>query len=56
MELDRRYSLHASQLFTKADSGELEARLLRAMAEMQRWTLTAIFAAFGVTVALIKLF
>ena len=53
-EIDKRYVWHASQLFTKADGAELEARLLRAMAEMQRWTLTAIFAAFGIAVALIK--
>jgi len=52
--IDRRYALHKEQLFTKADGAEMEARLLRAMTEMQRWTLTALFGALAALAVLIK--
>lgn len=53
--IDRRYSLHKDQLFTKQDGAELEARLLRALADMQRWTLTALFGGLGALAILIKI-
>ena len=66
-EIDKRYSLHASQLATKGDLhqqiGEVkseisgaEARLLRSMQEMQRWTITATFAAVAAMAAISKFF
>lgn len=60
-EIDKRYSLHATQLFTKADGAELKSEmmeiksdLIKAIAESQRWTITAIFAAVGLFAALNK--
>lgn len=55
LAIDRRYSLHKEQLFTKQDGAELEARLLKALSDMQRWTLTAIFSALGALFVLMKL-
>ena len=55
LAIDRRYSLHKDQLFTKQDGAELEARLLRALADMQRWTLATVFGALGALAILIKL-
>jgi hypothetical protein len=40
---------------TKKDIAELKAELIKAIAESQRWTITAIFAAVGVFAALTKL-
>lgn len=54
-EIDKRYSLHASQLFTKADGEALRADLARIVAESQRWTITAVFAAVGIFAALTKI-
>ena len=61
--IDSRYSLHSQQLATRGDVekvskevSEMEARLLRAMAEMQRWTLTALFAAIGALAVFLKFF
>ena len=60
-EIDKRYSLHVTQLFTKADGAELKSEmmeiksdLIKAIAESQRWTITAIFAAVGLFAALNK--
>ena len=53
-EIDKRYSLHASQLFTKADGEGLRADMARMVAESQRWTITAVFAAVGLFAALSK--
>jgi multidrug resistance efflux pump len=62
-EIDKRYSLHAQQLATRGDvekvgkdMAEMEARLLRAMSEMQRWTLTTMFAAIGALAVFLKFF
>ncbi len=54
-EIDKRYALHAQQLFTKADGGELKADLMKALADTQRWTLTAIFAGMAAVAAIQKL-
>lgn len=68
-EIDKRYSLHSQQLATHGDVeqvrkevadvrttvAEMETRLLRAMADMQRWTITAMFAAIGLFAAISKL-
>lgn len=61
--IDNRYTLHSQQLATRGDVekvskevAEMEARLLRAMAEMQRWTLTAMFAAIGALAVFLKFF
>lgn len=67
-EIDKRYALHSQQLATHGDVegvrkdiadvrtniAEMEARLLRAMADMQRWTITALFAAVGLFAAISK--
>ncbi len=59
--IDKRYELHASQLATRGDvdsirkeMAEMKAELIKAIAESQRWTITAIFAAVGVFAALTK--
>lgn len=61
-EIDRRYSLHAAQLATRGDVtevkqelAEMEARLLRALNDMQRWTLGALFAALAALAIITKL-
>jgi hypothetical protein len=54
--IDHRYTLHSNQLATKTDMAEMEARLLRALAEMQRWTLTTMFAALGALAVFLKFF
>ena len=54
-ELDRRFSLHAQQLATKGDLSEMESRLLRALNDMQRWTLGTIFAGVAVLAVITKL-
>lgn len=59
--IDKRYELHASQVATRGDvdavrreMAEMKADLIKAIAESQRWTITAIFAAVGVFAALTK--
>ena len=54
-EIDERYTLHLVQLATKGDLAEMESRLLRAMNDMQRWTLGAIFAAMAALAVITKL-
>ena len=54
-EIDKRYALHAQQLATRGDLVEMENRLLRALSEMQRWTIGAIFAAVALFAAITKL-
>ena len=39
-EIDKRYSLHAQQLFTKADGAELKAEIIK-------WSVGTVFAAVG---------
>ncbi len=54
--IDERYALHAEQLFTKRDgAAELKADLMKAITEMQRWTMGAIFAGMAAVAAIIKL-
>ncbi len=52
--IDKRYALHADALATKRDLAELKTELIKAIAESQRWTITAIFAAVGLFAALSK--
>ena len=54
-EIDKRYNLHADRLATKTDLAELKTELIKAIAESQRWTITAIFAAVGLFAALGKI-
>lgn len=61
-EIDRRYTLHAQQLATRGDvmevkqeMAEMEARLLRALNEMQRWTIATTFAAVAALAVISKL-
>ena len=54
-EIDKRYNLHADRLATKTDLAELKTELIKAIAESQRWTITAIFAAAGLFAALGKI-
>lgn len=61
-EIDKRYKLHADQLATRGDvievskeMAEMEGRLLKAMNEMQRWTMMSIFAGMTAVAAIIKL-
>lgn len=67
-EINDHYALHATQLATrgdvegvrkevamvKTDIAEMETRLLRAMNDMQRWTIAATFAALAAMAALSK--
>lgn len=67
-EIDKRFALHATQLAMHGDveavrkdvdvvrkeMAEMKAELIKAIAESQRWTITAIFAAVGVFAALTK--
>jgi multidrug resistance efflux pump len=61
-EIDRRYELHARQLATRGDiselrqqSAEMEARLLKAINDSQRWTMGAVFAGMATVAAIVKL-
>ena len=54
-EIDKRYNLHADRLATKTDLAELKTELIKAIAESQRSTITAIFAAVGLFAALSKI-
>ena len=47
-EIDKRYSLHAQQLFTNADGAELKAEIIK-------WSIGTVFAAVGLFAALTKL-
>ena len=47
-EIDKRYAVHAAQLFTEADGAELEAEIIK-------WSVTTIFAAVGIFAAVTKL-
>lgn len=60
--IDKRYELHARQLATHGDvdtvrkeMAEMKTELVKAIAESQRWTITAIFASVGVFAALSKI-
>ena len=48
-------SEHAGRLATKTDLAELKTELIKAIAESQRWTITAVFAAVGLFAALGKI-
>ena len=54
-EIDKRYNMHADRLATKTDLAELKTELIKAIAESQRWTITAIFASVGLFAALSKI-
>lgn len=47
-EIDKRYTLHASQLCTKSD-------LADAKVEIIKWTIGSMFAAVGLFAAIVKL-
>jgi predicted Rossmann-fold nucleotide-binding protein len=60
--IDRRYAIHEKQLVTRGYLAEAETRLIKAiaeiqksMAEMQRWTLAAVFGGMAAVAAIIKL-
>ena len=60
-EINEHYALHAQQLATRGDVEsvrkdmvEIKSDLIKAIAESQRWTITAIFAAVGIFAALSK--
>lgn len=62
LAIDKRYALHASQLATRGDvevvrrdMSEMESRLLRTLADMQRWTIGSMFAAVGLFAAVTKI-
>ena len=61
-QIDRRYCLRSAQLATrsdvesvKKDMAEMENRLLRAMNDMQRWTIGAVIASGGLFAAVSKI-
>lgn len=61
-EIDKRYALHSAQLATRGDVdhvrkeiAELKTDLIKAVAESQRWTITAMFAAVGLFAAVSKI-
>ncbi|MCJ0765335.1 hypothetical protein [Variovorax terrae] len=47
-EIDKRYSLHSAQLFTKGDAGELKAELIK-------WCVGSIFAAVALFASIVKI-
>lgn len=47
-EIDKRYSLHAEQLTTKADLAEAKTEIIK-------WTVGTMFAAVGLFAAIVKL-
>lgn len=49
------YQLDARNAEVRKDIAELETRLLRALSEMQRWTLTALFGGLGALAVVIKI-
>jgi hypothetical protein len=64
--IDSRYNAHAAQLATKGDIhgeiaglktdlAEAESRIVKAMADMQRWTIGVSFGSVAVLVALLKI-
>jgi hypothetical protein len=60
--IDRRYDFQERQLATKADVAgiktdlaEMESRVLKTIAETQRWTMGAIFAGMAAVATIIKL-
>lgn len=61
-EIDKRYKLHADQLAARGDvaevgkeMAEMGGRLLKAINEMQRWTMASIFAGMTAVAAITKL-
>jgi multidrug resistance efflux pump len=60
-EIDKRYALHSAQLATRGDIegvrkdvAELRAEVAKAIAESQRWTITAMFGAVGLFAVISK--
>jgi phage shock protein A len=67
-EIDKRYALHSQQLATRGDVDQVrkelaelraeiangKAEMIKAIAESQRWTITAMFAAVGLFAAISK--
>ncbi|GKS87297.1 hypothetical protein AVMA1855_24115 [Acidovorax sp. SUPP1855] len=47
-EIDKRYTLHAAQLFTKADGAELKTDVIK-------WCIGSMFAAVGLFATIAKL-
>ena len=59
--IDKRYSLHATKLFTKSDGAAFKSEMMNAKRGVtktidvfQRWTIVVIFALVGILVALSK--
>lgn len=59
-EIDRRYSLHAQQLATRADLAGLRTDLITIIAETKtdliKWSVGSIFAAVGLFATVLKVF
>jgi multidrug resistance efflux pump len=60
-EIDKRYALHSAQLATRGDIegvrkdvADLRAEVAKAIAESQRWTITAMFGAVGLFAVISK--
>lgn len=61
-EIDKRYALHSAQLATRGDIEgvrkdvtDLRAEVAKAIAESQRWTITALFGAVGLFAVISKI-
>lgn len=54
-EIDRRYAIQVDVLASKRDIAELKTELIKAIADSQRWTITATFAAVGLFAAISKI-
>ena len=54
-EIDKRYNLHAAQLFTKADGNELRAQMAEMKTELIKWCVGSMFASAALYGALLKL-
>ena len=53
-ETDKRYSLHAHQLATRADIEQVRKDLSEANCEIPKWTIATMFAAVGIFAAISK--
>ncbi len=53
-EIDKRYNLHAAQLFTKADGNELRTQIAETKAELIKWFVGCLLASGALYGALAK--
>ena len=54
-EIERQNARQAEVLATKRDLAETKAEIIKAIADSQRWTITAMFGAIGLFAAITKI-